>query len=42
MPSEVQVDWIYTHATDYLGAVIGRIDAATEQVDIALRHWLDL
>jgi mRNA interferase MazF len=43
VPSEVQVDWIYTHATEYLGPVIGRIDTATmEQIDIALRRWLDL
>ena len=42
-PSEVQVDWIYTHPVNNVGPVIGRLDrAAMEQVDVALRRWLDV
>lgn len=43
VPSEVEVDWIFTHPRERLGTIIGRIDAATiETVEIALRRWLDL
>jgi mRNA interferase MazF len=42
-PSEVQVDWIYTHENKYIGERVGSVDDATlEQIDIALRRWLDL
>lgn len=42
-PSEVQVDWIYTHPREFIGPRIGSLDTATlEQIDIALRRWLDL
>lgn len=42
-PSEVQVDWIYTHPVNNVGPVIGRLDrAAMEQVEVALRRWLDV
>lgn len=42
-PSEVQVDWIYTHEIQYIGGQIGSVDEATlEQIGIALRRWLDL
>lgn len=43
LPSEVQVDWVYTHPVDYVGGVIGQVDGPTmETIDIALRRWLDL
>jgi mRNA interferase MazF len=43
LPSEVQVDWVFTHPIDCIGHVIGRLDEETrDQVDIALRRWLDL
>lgn len=42
-PSEVEVDWIYTHRVARVDGVIGTIDSATmEQVDVALRRWLEL
>ncbi len=42
-PSEVQVDWIYTHPIERLGEVIGRLDQPTmDEIDLALRRWLDL
>jgi mRNA interferase MazF len=42
-PSEVEIDWIYTHRVDHVGAVIGSVDSATlDLIDIALRRWLDL
>ncbi len=42
-PSEVQVDWIFTHNLDRMGAVLGSVDGATmDAVDEALRRWLDL
>lgn len=41
--SEVEVDWIFTYATDRVGGVIGRLDdAAMTLVDQALRRWLAL
>ncbi len=43
LPSEVQVDWIYTHPLERMGEIIGFVDAPTlEQIDIMLRRWLDL
>jgi len=43
VPSEVEVDWIFTHPVEAIGDVIGRLDKASlETVDIALRRWLDL
>jgi mRNA interferase MazF len=43
VPSEVQVDWIFTHPTYRVGEVIGRLDEPTMLlVDQALRRWLDL
>ncbi len=42
-PSEIEVDWIFTHPVERIGAVIGRVDDPTlEQVDVMLRRWLDL
>lgn len=42
-PSEVQVDWIYTHPREVIGPRIGTLDTATlEQIDMALRRWLNL
>ena len=42
-PSEVQVDWLYTHPIGFLSAPIGSIDQATmREVDRALSRWLDL
>lgn len=42
-PSEVEVDWIYTHALDRVDHVIGRLDDATMKViDESLRRWLAL
>lgn len=42
-PSEVQVDWVYTFPREYIGDRIGSVDEATlEQIDEALRRWLDL
>ena len=42
-PSEVQVDWVYTHPIDRVGGVIGHVDQPTmEAIDQALRRWLDL
>jgi mRNA interferase MazF len=43
MPSEVQVDWVFTHWRDSIGEGIGGIDEPTMKlVDEALRRWLDL
>ncbi len=43
VPSEVEVDWIFTTPIERLGAVIGRVDVPTlETIDAALRRWLDL
>ena len=42
-PSEVQVDWIYTHRLARVDRIIGQLDDATmRQVDDALRRWLAL
>jgi mRNA interferase MazF len=42
-PSEVQVDWVYTFPREFIGDCIGNMDEPTlEQIDIALRRWLDL
>lgn len=42
-PSEVQVDWIYTHPREFIGPRIGTVDPATlEQIEMALRRWLNL
>lgn len=42
-PSEVQVDWIYTHPIDRVGGVIGHVDQPTmTTIDEALTRWLDL
>lgn len=42
-PSEVQIDWIHTHPREFIGPRIGTVDGATlEQIDMALRRWLDL
>ena len=43
VPSEVEVDWIFTYATDRVGRVIGQLDdAAMSLIDRALRRWLAL
>ena len=40
-PSEIEVDWIYTHPLDRVAHVIGTLDDATmNAVDEALRRWL--
>lgn len=42
-PSEVEIDWVYTHSIDRIDGVIGRLDEQTiTLVDIALRRWLAL
>lgn len=42
-PSEVQVDWIYTHLIECVGPVIGSVDQPTlTAIDVALRRWHDL
>lgn len=42
-PSEVQVDWIFTHDISRIGKLAGELDdAVMGEVDIALRHWLAL
>ena len=42
-PSEIQIDWIYTHRIERVDGVIGCLDAATmDAVDRALRNWLHL
>ena len=42
-PSEVEVDWVYTHRLARVDRVIGHLDDATmTQVDEALRRWLAL
>jgi mRNA interferase MazF len=42
-PSEVEVDWIYTHRREFVSDPIGAVDTATlDQIDLALRRWLDL
>lgn len=43
LPSEVQVDLIYTHPVERIDGVIGSLDSATMQaIDVALRRWLAL
>lgn len=42
-PSEVEIDWIFTHPVERLGELIGSLDPPTlALVDQALRRWLDL
>ena len=42
-PSEVEIDLIYTHPIERIGAVIGRVDPNTmKAIDQALRRWLEL
>lgn len=42
-PSEVQIDWIFTHDIDRIGKLVGTLDhAAMGEIDTALRHWLAL
>ena len=42
-PSEVQVDWIFTHDINRIGKLVGELDEAVMgDVDTALRHWLAL
>ena len=42
-PCEVQFDWIYTHSAERIGGHIGSLEAdILDQVDIALRRWLEL
>lgn len=43
LPSEAEIDWIYTHPIERIGGVVGTIDHPTMlQIDQALRRWLDL
>jgi len=43
VPSEVQIDLIYTHPIERIDGVIGSLDAATMQtIDVALKRWLAL
>ncbi len=42
-PSQVEVDWIYTHPITFVGERIGELDdVMMDNVDTALRRWLDL
>ena len=42
-PSEVEVDWIYTHPIERVGGVIGRVDKPTlDAIDVSLKRWLAL
>lgn len=42
-PSEIEIDWIYTHRIERVDGVIGRLDAPTmDAVDRALKNWLSL
>ena len=42
-PSEVEVDWIFTHPIERIDGVIGSLDTPTMAViDVALRRWLGL
>ena len=42
-PSEVQIDWVYTHPVGHLGPKIGYIEPTTmAHVDAALRRWFAL
>lgn len=43
VPSEIEVDWIYTHPIAHIGGVIGHVDKPTlDALDLALLRWLDL
>ena len=43
LPSEVQVDIVYTHPVERIDGVIGHLDQTTmRMVDEALRRWLAL
>jgi mRNA interferase MazF len=43
VPSEVEVDWIYTHPVNFVAGVIGSVDRPTmDAIDLGLRRWLDL
>ena len=43
IPSEVQVDIVYTYPVERIDGVIGKLDRATMQtIDQALRRWLAL
>ena len=43
VPSEAQVDWIFTHPVTCIGGVIGNVDGPTmDAIDAALARWLDL
>ena len=43
VPSEIEVDWIYTHPIEFVGGVVGSLDGPTmHALDIAMRRWLDL
>ena len=42
-PSEVEIDWTYTHPLERVGGRIGSLDEQTMSViDAALRRWFDL
>lgn len=42
-PSEVEVDWVYTHPIERIDGVIGHLDGPTmAAIDVALRRWFDL
>ncbi len=42
-PSEIEVDWIYTHPIERIGGVIGSVDPATMRtIDTAIRKWFAL
>ena len=43
MLCEAEVDWVFSFNRERLGHVIGQVDAsAMQQIDMALRRWLDL
>ncbi len=43
VPSEVEIDWLYTFPIERIGSVIGQIgNAGMLRIDEALRRWLSL
>ena len=42
-PSEVEIDWTFTHPLERIGGRIGSLDEDTmKAIDMALRRWLEL
>lgn len=43
VPSEVEVDWVFTHPVECIDGVVGHVDEGNMRaIDAALRRWLDL